>query len=278
MTRRRDVERHRHSLDEIRGILNSMKTLSYMENRKLSRFLSAQHAVIDNIDQAAADFLAAYPGVLPELPAAASVNVLVGSERGFCGDFNHAVLRHAESAQDEPGNSPPQLIAIGRKLHTLLEDNTRVAAFIPGASVAEETDTVLNRMVDELATLQAEHGVLTVDCYYHTDTDELRMKRLLPPFRQLQQASHLPHPPLLNQSPREFLLGLTDQYLYAAFNEILFTSLRVENHKRVSHLQGAVDRLDVKTADLGRLSNQLRQEEIVEEIEIILLSSGYESA
>lgn len=278
MTRRRDVERHRHSLDEIRGILNSMKTLSYMENRKLSRFLSAQHAVIDNIDQAAADFLAAYPGMLPELPPVATVNVLVGSERGFCGDFNHAVLRHGESAPQENSNPPPKLIAIGRKLHTLLEDDARVAAFIPGASVAEEASIVLNRLVDELAALQAEHGVLTVDGYYHTDTDAVRVKRLLPPFRHLQQATPLPHPPLLNQPPREFLLGLTDQYLYAALNEILFTSLRVENHKRVSHLQGAVDRLEVKTAELGRLSNQLRQEEIVEEIEIILLSSGYTSA
>ena len=30
MTRRRELEQHRHTLGEIRGIMNSMKTLAYI--------------------------------------------------------------------------------------------------------------------------------------------------------------------------------------------------------------------------------------------------------
>jgi len=41
MTRRRTLERHRHSLAEIQGIMNSMKSLAYLETRKLTRFLDA---------------------------------------------------------------------------------------------------------------------------------------------------------------------------------------------------------------------------------------------
>ena len=46
MTRRHDLEHHRNSLAEIRDIMNSMNTLAYLETRKLSRFLDAQHAVV----------------------------------------------------------------------------------------------------------------------------------------------------------------------------------------------------------------------------------------
>ena len=37
MTRRRELQRHLHTLDETREILGSMKTLAYMETRKLER-------------------------------------------------------------------------------------------------------------------------------------------------------------------------------------------------------------------------------------------------
>ena len=66
MTRRNKVQSHRRSLDEIRSIMNSMKTLAYMETRKLSRFLDAQHAVVQSIEAVAADLLGFHPEILPE--------------------------------------------------------------------------------------------------------------------------------------------------------------------------------------------------------------------
>ena len=54
MTQRRNLEHHRHSLAEIRDIMNSMKTLAYMETRKLGSFLDAQHTVLQSIEEVAA--------------------------------------------------------------------------------------------------------------------------------------------------------------------------------------------------------------------------------
>ena len=53
MTRRRDIEQHRRSLDEIRDIMNSMKNLSFMETRKISGFLDVQHSVVKHMEQVA---------------------------------------------------------------------------------------------------------------------------------------------------------------------------------------------------------------------------------
>ena len=274
MTRRRNLERHRHSMAEIRDIMHSMQTLAYIETRKLARFLDAQHAVLQSIEDVAADLLSFYPEILPEAKETKPVYVLIGTERGFCGDFNHALLDYLGSALQANSQGSPVLLTIGRKLITLLEGDARVAVRIDGASVLEEVTSVLSQMVRELSSLQEQHRMLTVYGLYHSAEGGIVMQKLLPPFQQyLHRAPHFPHPPVLNQSPREFLAELTDHYLFAALHEMLYTSLNAENHQRVAHLEGAVKHLDDESAELARQCNALRQEEIIEEIEVILLSA-----
>jgi F-type H+-transporting ATPase subunit gamma len=275
MTRRRDLEHHRKSLAEIRDIMNSMKTLAYMETRKLGRFLDAQQTVVEDIEQVASDLLSFHPDTLPVVQEATPVYVLIGTERGFCGDFNHALLTHLESSLEAYPTGSPMLIAIGRKLATLLEKDERVTALIDGASVVEEVTALLLDVVGELNTLQDKHGVLAVYCLYHTGDNGVVIQKLLPPFQGLpHKPSRLAYPPILNQSPREFLVELTDHYLFAALHQMLYTSLMAENRHRVAHLQGAVKHLDDDSAELARQCNTLRQEEIIEEIEVILLSAA----
>jgi F-type H+-transporting ATPase subunit gamma len=275
MTRRRELERHRQSLGEIREIMNSMKTLAYMETRKLDRFLDAQHAVVQNIEEVVADLLSFYPETLPDAEVTTPVYIVIGTERGFCGDFNHALLEHLESTlQDSPAENPT-MILVGRKLYTLLEDDERVAAWFDGASVAEEVTSLLNNIVSELTALQEKHGVLTLFCLYHGDQDGIVMQKLLPPFQDLRhKPPRFACPPVMNLAPRELLVEFVDSYLFASLHEMLYTSLMVENHQRVTHLDGAVKHLDDQSAEMARQANTLRQEEIVEEIEVILLSAA----
>jgi F-type H+-transporting ATPase subunit gamma len=272
---RLDLEHHRNSLGEIRDIMNSMKTLAYIETRKLARFLDAQHAVVQSIEEVAADFLSFHADSLPEATETIPAYLLIGTERGFCGDFNQALVNHFETALDTQPDGKPILIAVGRKLHTLLENNARVAALIDGASVAEEVTNVLNQMVCELSSLQEQHGMLTVYGLYHSENDGIVTQKLLPPFQQyLHQPPFFPHSPVLHLSPRQFLFALTEQYLFAALHAMLYTSLMAESHSRITHLEGAVKHLDDKSDELARQCSALRQEEIIEEIEVILLSAG----
>ena len=275
MTRRRKLERYRQSLAEIRDIMNSVKTLAYMETRKLARFLDAQHAVLQSIENVAADFLSFYPETLSEAKETTPVYLLIGTERGFCGDFNHALLNYLELSLQAHPQGNPVLIAIGRKLYTLLEEDARVVARIDGVSLVEEVKSVLSRMVRELSSIQEQHHMLTVYGLYHGGENGIVMQKLSPPFQHdPHQTPHFPHPPVLNQSPREFLVELTDHYLFAALHQMLYTSLMAENHQRVVHLEGAVKHLDDESAELSRQCNALRQEEIIEEIEVILLSAA----
>lgn len=275
MTRRRQLEQHRHSLTEIGDIMNSMKTLAYMEIQKLTHFLDAQETVVRSLEEVAADFLSFHPESLPEVKEALPVHVLIGSQRGFCSDFNHALLEHLEAAENEHPTGAPALIIIGRRLHALLEGDARVAAHMDGPGIAEEVTMVLSCVVEALSSLQDQTRMLNVFVLYHGSNGSIVMQKLLPPFQQfLDRQPHFPHPPALNQSAQKFLVELSDQYLFAALHEMLYTSLMAENRQRLSHLEGAVKRLEDQSANLARRCNALRQEEIVEEIEVILLNAG----
>lgn len=275
MTRKHDLEHHHQSLVEIRDILNSMKTLAYMETRKLRGFLDAQHAVVHSIEDVAADLLSFYPEAMPATKATRPVYILIGTERGFCGDFNHVLLREMESAIQAYLPSNPLIIAIGRKLYSIMEGPVKVTAEIDGATIVEEVTTVLSQVVDEFSLLQKQNTVLDVFALYHGSKGDIVTQKILPPFQRfLQQAPRYPHPPVLNQDLREFLAEMTDHYLFAALHEMLYTSLMAENQQRVTHLEGAMKHLDDETAELVRQRNILRQAEIIEEIEINLLSAG----
>lgn len=275
MSRRRDNDKHCRSLDEIRNIMNSMKNLSYMETRKISSFLDAQHAVVKHIETIAADFLSFYSDVLSEtIGTFIDVHILIGTERGFCGDFNHALLHHFESLPITPAKEKLQLISVGHKLATLQENEERTITFIYGASVAEEVSRVLNQVVNQLVSIQKQYGAMNLSVLYHDEDFQLVHRRLLPPFQTLRQSqSQLPHAAELNIEPGEFFLKLSHQYLFAVLYEILYTSLMAESRKRVAHLEGAVQHLEEQSEDLHRQSNILRQEEIIEEIEVILLNA-----
>lgn len=270
MSRRQNLDHHYHSLKEVQDIMNSMKTMAYIENHKLPAFIEAQTAVVTSIEQASRDLLSCHPDILPSAAPDCSVLILIGSERGFCGDFNHALARELGGLQAKE----TVLISVGHKLNVLLEDNHRRFAALDGVSVAEEISTLIQQLVSELSALQQEHGMLSVSCLYH-DQDAIRLQQLLPPFHDLlAQPVVQTSPPLLNMTADALLLELSDQYLFAVLHQILFISLLQENHFRINHLDGAVKYLDKQLAELTRQSYALRQEEIIEEIEVILLSAA----
>ena len=79
MSHLRDIELHSRSLKDIRDIMNSMKSLAYMEARKLSHIVEAQHAVTEQIHAAASDFVQFNPAPPPAAPSALRVQILFGT-------------------------------------------------------------------------------------------------------------------------------------------------------------------------------------------------------
>ncbi len=272
-----EIQHLLHSLGEIRNIMSAMKNIALMEIRKLTRFTAAQSRVVENIETAAADFLNFY-GPMP-LPVAPSplVYILVGSERGFCGDFNESAIGMLEKqVQTDAGAHKPLLIAVGQRLTGKLPPGYELEAQLEGPSVAEEVPAVIGRLLDKLGDLQRRLACLfPLTVIHHLSGDEEKtVASVLEPFRERPPGSkRFSYPPLLNLSPQTLFAELVDHYLFAVLFEIFYGSLTAENRRRTQHMEGAIKRLDERRTELTLKLNTLRQEQITEEIEIIMLSA-----
>jgi F-type H+-transporting ATPase subunit gamma len=271
MTTRREIEQRWRSLGEIRDIMSSMKMIAYMETRKLARFLSVQQRMLADIEEMAGDLLAHFPGVGPPPAPPRRAAVLLGTERGFCGEFNEDLARWLDATGS--GLAPGSVIAVGRRLGIRLADERRVRQAIEGASASEDVPAVLDAIAQAIAPLQQPGGVELAVVYHGHEPRGLRERLLFPPFADRPQPKRrYSHPPLLDLPPQALFAALLDRYLFAALHATLYTSLMAENEHRVQHLDAAIRHLDDRRGELARRGRVLRQEEIVEEIEVILLS------
>lgn len=264
-----ELNRRVGRLKEIRGIMTAMKSLSLVESRKLARFIDHQRRMLANIEAAASDFVTFFP-VPAHIEEERPIVLVIGSERGFCGNFNERLLA-AVQAQDWP--RPPQLIAIGRHLQTRLDagHDARVIARFEGSGVTEDVPSVLDRIMDAVRMVgRTTTGDVALLTLAHGADGEPALKRLLP----LTPASavHLRQPPQIQLPAAEFFAGLLDQYLLAALHGLIYESMVVENRQRQAHMEYALDHLGETLDALALKRNALRQERIIEEIEVMLSS------
>jgi F-type H+-transporting ATPase subunit gamma len=267
MSHRHAIEQHMRTLDEVSNIMAAMKNLALMEVRKLGRYHDNQSAMAQTLRRAAEDLLGHYP--LPQQPAPArQVFLLFGAERGFCGAFNES-LRLAFAAAD----GDARCIAVGRRLHNRMENEPRLLAAIDGASVAEEVTPVLEQVLRTIAEQQSRQSLALTALFHDSEAGPVQRMALLPPFSDLSPAAaQHSQPPLLNLPPAALLAELGEHYLFAALYRIAYASLLAENQQRVRHLEAAVHRLEDRLEELARRCRTLRQEEITEEIEVLLLN------
>jgi F-type H+-transporting ATPase subunit gamma len=270
MSRSRKLHLHIAQVEEIRAILNSMKNLAFIETHKLIRLLDAQVQVVANIENAARDFLNFYRYEPESIAGTSRMGIVLGSERGFCGDFNERLIDLA-ATENYSG-----LVAVGSRLASRLENRLRQATVaLPGANVAEEVPAILDRLIDSVISMRNESGHSTLTVVYHDyKAGRIVQRQILPPswLAEKRTPQH-GAPPLLNLEPSDFFAEVIHHYLFAVLHEVFYLSLMAENQSRQQHLDGAVRHLEEETINLRRKAQIVRQEEITEEIEVILLNS-----
>lgn len=272
MSKRREIERRLHGFGEIKEIMNAMKNLALIETHRLGRLLAAQRRVLASLEAAAADVLAYYPAPV-QTDGVDEIRILLGSERGFCGDFNETVTRAAAQTR----TAAVALVLVGDKLASRWPPEPRVRARLRGPGTVQEIDTALLALVDTLTTWRSAqpplHGVRVSVLHHVTDAPEVKLTRLDPFSEWRRAAPRSGYPPLLNVAPPAFLRAFAQHYLYAALHALFYESLMAENRQRMQHMDQAVRRIDEGSRALGLRRRSLRREEITEEIEVIMLNA-----
>ncbi|GAB4354335.1 MAG: hypothetical protein Kow0073_10970 [Immundisolibacter sp.] len=259
MSRYRELSEHLKRLADIRAILAGMRTLAAVELQRVTRLQDAGEALRQGLEAAVAAHFAGRPPPVPQ----AGVCVLLGSEKGLCGDFNERLL--AEAAH----HAGPRVL-VGSKLAVAAAQLPVVVARCPGALAADDVGPVLTGLAQTLAGLDAAGGRLDVLCH-DPQQHRVRWVKVLPPP---VAATRTEAAPRLQLPAPQFEAALLEQYLFAVFNGLLIGSLLVENQQRIAHLQAALQRLDERCDRLRQRQRHARQEQIIEEVEVALSVAG----
>ncbi|WP_426664350.1 F0F1 ATP synthase subunit gamma [Rhodanobacter aciditrophus] len=272
MARWRELGRHIQALEDIGTILSAMRSLAFIEARRIAEGAARQQEAVSAIRVAIDNVVAHYPGARPGVMPSRDVVVLVGSERGLCGDFDERIA----SRLDATGRSGTvACIAVGSRLGQVLDERGVPHLSVAGAAVNEDIPGVMSDIVASIqASARRDHeataGLVVV---HHDAQGEVNRERILP-VPAAPASRCWPHRPLLQLPARDLHRILIDHYVFASLNALLLASLLAENRRRLDQMSAALDRLHERVGVLDRGRRRARQEAITEEIEIILLGQG----
>lgn len=254
---------------DVRVILTAMKNTALMEMYKLSARIERQDRLLETVARAAFDFAAFYP---LRSPCGAGVCIVIGTERGFCGEFNAELVAPLLDAR-EHGES---ILVVGSRLAERLAEEQRFET-IPGATVAEEILTVLEKVASWLEKTQARGPGFSANVkvlYQDENRGNPVLKTVAPLPVPKQPYPVLGYAPGLTLNPPDFIAALGEQALLLSLEGYFTLSLAAENRRRFEHMESALKRLDEMTAMLRRKMNAARQADIIQEIETIMLGSS----
>ncbi|MGB9151643.1 MAG: F0F1 ATP synthase subunit gamma [Alphaproteobacteria bacterium] len=256
MTKRREIKAQLSLYDDLSGIIGAMRSFALVELRRVAQREAAQHQAMQAMKATLHDMAPALP---PAPKTKDDIWLLFGSVRGFCGSFNEDV----HSAWQTHGAIMP-VIAVGEKLAALLPEEATVTT-VPGAIGALDAAVTIEKILSSIAPLRAKEnwGIMAVS----RDENGVSVQRLLPLPAASDKASH--PLPLTNEAAIDVARGVAEHYLFHSLSALLLRSISIENHMRLMQMENALSHLARETDELSRHSNRLRQEEIIEEIELI---------
>lgn len=263
MSQRREVEARLALYDELSGILGAMRSFALAELRKVGKRESAQQHVLASVAQALGDLTGQWPPDASDDTRLTGTDtwLLLGSTRGFCGSFNEDIKRFWR--EHAPADAP--LIVFGERLQSLFDPMPN-AVYLAGAEGGLEAASAIDRILEAVNDLQNGSNLGLVACW--RDDRGACSRRLWPlPL----SVDDVPLRSTLTFSPiADVVSGVAKHYLFHSLLALLLCSIRVENHMRLMQMETALQYLARNTEDLQQQRNRLRQEEIVEEIELIV--------
>ncbi len=256
MTLRRDVENRIALFGDLSSILGAMRSFALAELHRVGSRESAQHALLDSL----AETLDSVASLLPApAPPHADVWLLFGSTRGFCGSFNEDVMHAWQNA-----GAPQPAIVLGERLASLVPPGVGPNP-VPGAEGSADAARTIGSLLAALREARARAGEDSGIVVCLREESEVRIHRLLPLPPPAKAAGPVP---MAYEAPLAVALAVAEHYLFHRLLALLLRAIRVENRMRLVQMENALRHLEQGGEDLLRQRNRLRQEEIIEEIEL----------
>ncbi len=275
MASRRALRTRLRAYRSLGEVVETMRDLALIEIGKLGHAHAARRRVIDGIRSVADELVYHYPR-LGASHTLIPVNLIIGSERGFCGDYNERILEHWQHHRSATQSQGPIVIAVGRKISEKLPPEVNLFATIAGATTSDELDQTLTAVLQTINRLQRSRGTaaLEIDAVYADEnqgprTDPVLPMRVTPGWAPSTRSAPDTTVPIVN-----LFRAIVDQYVSSILEEVFSAALIAENRMRLQYMGGAAQRIDRRIGELMRTLNRVRQQTITTEIEMILLGAS----
>jgi F-type H+-transporting ATPase subunit gamma len=271
MSNRRQIERQIQTIEGLRDIIHSMRSLAATYLSRAEERLEGVRAYSETIGRAIEDCLFGRDVRLPEAEGRGTAILAVFSEQGLCGRFNEvmaeAAAKHARTVDS------PQFIVVGKRGPALIRrEKLPILAELPSTTSPDGIDGVIHQIAGAVLELLRRNAFAQLYLVYAAYLSPGRIKptvdRILPldlkAWRQADAART--SPPNLALSRVDLLWELVQEHAFISLYHALTESIAGENGMRLQSMEAAKSNIDDTLTDLQLQARIQRQNEITEEL------------
>jgi F-type H+-transporting ATPase subunit gamma len=265
------VEKQIATIDGLRDVIHSMRSLAATYLRRAEERLAGLRAYADTVGRAIEDCLFGREIALPEPEAGGAAILVFFSEQGLCGRFNEVVADAAAERAREIGAR--RFIVVGKRGPALIRrEKLEVIAEMPSTTSPDGDDVVIHAVAKTVVGLRERDAFgelyLLYARYLSPGKIEPAFERVLPldlsQWRDAEAARRTqPH---LALRRLDLLRELVDEYTFITLFRAMTESLAGEHGMRLQSMEAAKSNIDDALDDLLLQSRIQRQNEITSEL------------
>ncbi|WP_296424512.1 FoF1 ATP synthase subunit gamma [Yoonia sp.] len=282
------LSRRTASMQGIRSIVHTMKTLSAINAAPYDHAARGIEAYHDTILLGLQAFLARYgPLDMSGANVATRVLVVFGSDHGLCGNYNEALATHVAQYLQSRADEDTSVLCVGAQMAHALSDEGIAAksTFFPPASVdgIERLANLLTRHLDDIRQAMNPREMAISLAYFARETpnsQKPQVRVLLPLDPELiGKLAHAPWQsrsrPFFSMAPDDLLREIIRNHLFASIFRAAADALATENAARLALMQQAEKSVDDRLEELVADMRTMRQSEITSELMDVII--GFEA-
>lgn len=269
------IKKRINTISSTRKITNSMKLVSSVKVRKLTKeftrnkeFFDELNSLFDNalyIDKfSSPGEIKNTPFVTPYNEAQGSLHVVIMSNLGLCGSYNAQIYRFLESTYKEGD----EIIAIGNKAYSYIKGSCQIhTEFIDlahGLNIEK-----IGLLSEYLIRMYQSKKYKQVDCIYAKYINSLAFKpeifKILP-LDIKERNDNLNYGPIYEVNKEDFINGFVPIYIKNVLLHLLYESCLCEETSRRNSMDNANKNIDDLMYDLTIEYNKARQSSITSQI------------